>query len=47
MRRLILAAALMLPTAAFAAGSTDSSPPKPTETTKVCKDGKIYIEIDW
>ena len=42
MRRLILAAALMLPTAAFAAGSTDSSPPKPTETTKVCKDGKIW-----
>ena len=42
MRRLILAAALILPTAAFAAGSTDSSPPKPTETTKVCKDGKIW-----
>lgn len=42
MRRLILAAAVMLPTAAFAAGSTDSSPPKPTETTKVCKDGKIW-----
>ena len=42
MRRLLLAAALMFPAAAFAAGSTDSTPPKPTETTKVCKDGKIW-----
>lgn len=42
MRRLILAASLMMPVAAFAAGSTDTSPPKPTETTKVCKDGKVW-----
>lgn len=42
MRRLLFAAALMMPTAAFAAGTTDTSPPKPTETTKVCKDGKIW-----
>jgi tetratricopeptide (TPR) repeat protein len=42
MRRLILAAALTFPVAAFAAGSTDNTPPKPTETTKVCKDGKVW-----
>lgn len=42
MRRLLFVAALMMPTAAFAAGTTDTSPPKPTETTKVCKDGKIW-----
>lgn len=42
MRLLILTAALMFPMAAYAAGSSDSSPPKPTETTKVCKDGKIW-----
>jgi len=42
MRRLVLTAALMVPMAAFAAGSSDSSPPKPTQTTKVCKDGKIW-----
>ncbi|MCY0153818.1 hypothetical protein OEG86_18100 [Hoeflea alexandrii] len=42
MRRLLFAAALMMPTAVFAAGTTDTSPPKPTETTKVCKDGKIW-----
>jgi len=42
MRLLILTAALMFPMAAYAAGSSDSSPPKPTETTKVCKEGKIW-----
>ena len=42
MRLIALTAALMFPIAAFAAGSSDSSPPKPTETTKVCKDGKIW-----
>lgn len=42
MRLLILTAAIMFPMAAYAAGSSDSSPPKPTETTKVCKDGKIW-----
>lgn len=42
MRLLVLTAALMFPMAAFAAGSSDNSPPKPTETTKVCKDGKVW-----
>ena len=42
MRLIALTAALMFPMAAFAAGSSDSSPPKATETTKVCKDGKIW-----
>lgn len=42
MRLLTLTAALLFPMAAYAAGSTDSSPPKPTQTTKVCKDGKIW-----
>lgn len=42
MRLLILTAALMFPMAAYAAGSSDSSPPKSTETTEVCKDGKIW-----
>ena len=44
MRHLILTAALLFPMAAFAAGSSDSSPPEPTKTTKVCKDGKIWDE---
>lgn len=42
MRLLILTAALMLPMTAFAAGTSDNTPPKPTQTTKVCKDGKIW-----
>ena len=42
MRRLLLSAILLFPAAAFAAGTTDNTPPKPTETTKVCKDGKIW-----
>lgn len=41
---LFAAAALSLITATggFAAGSGSETPPKPTETTKVCKKGKIY-----
>lgn len=34
--------ALLLPVAANAAGSDDSTPPKPTQTTKNCKAGKIW-----
>ncbi|MBC7282373.1 hypothetical protein [Hoeflea sp.] len=44
MRHLILTAALMFPMVAFAAGTSDDSPPEPTKTTKVCKDGKIWDE---
>lgn len=36
---LILAA---FPAMAFAAGSDDSEPPKPTETTTECKDGQVF-----
>ncbi|MGH1423183.1 MAG: hypothetical protein ACRBBU_00525 [Pseudooceanicola sp.] len=33
---------LTIATAAFAAGSDSTTPPKPTETTKSCKDGMIF-----
>ena len=33
-----------LPFAAFAAGSDNSEPPKPTETTTVCEEGLIWDE---
>mgnify|MGYP000138122891 CR=1 FL=1 len=42
MRLLTLAAALALPLSAFAAGSDDPEPPKPTNTTKTCKGVKIW-----
>lgn len=42
MRTIIFAAALVVPMAALAAGSSDSTPPEPTNTTKVCKNGKIW-----
>ncbi|WP_417410220.1 tetratricopeptide repeat protein [Hoeflea sp.] len=43
MRTLILIAALLFPMAAFAAGSSsDTTPPKPTQTTKSCKDGQVW-----
>lgn len=42
MRNLLLVVALTIPFGAFAAGSGDSSPPKPTETTKKCKVSKIW-----
>ncbi|WP_020590605.1 tetratricopeptide repeat protein [Kiloniella laminariae] len=42
MRTFILTTALLLPMAAFAAGSSDNTPPKPTETTKVCGNHKIW-----
>lgn len=33
-----------LPFAAFAAGSDDTAPPTPTQTSKDCKDGEIWDE---
>lgn len=34
--------ATILPAAAFAAGSDDSTPPTATETTTECKDGQVF-----
>jgi tetratricopeptide (TPR) repeat protein len=34
----------LVPFAALAAGSDDTEPPKPTETTTVCEDGLIWDE---
>ena len=44
MRAATLVASLLLalPLQAFAAGSDDSEPPKPTETTTKCVEGQIY-----
>ena len=42
MTRLLLAAAFLIPSAAFAVGSNDTSPPKPTETTMECSDGQVW-----
>jgi tetratricopeptide (TPR) repeat protein len=43
MRRILPALVLsVLPFAAFAAGSDDSTPPTPTETTTECTDGMVF-----
>lgn len=43
--RMILAAALVFaPHLAFAAGSDDSAPPTPTETTTECEEGTVWDE---
>lgn len=43
--RLILAAAIILaPHLAFAAGSDESEPPEPTETTTECAKGEVFDE---
>jgi tetratricopeptide (TPR) repeat protein len=43
--RMILAAAFILaPYAALAAGSDDSEPPTPTETTTKCEEGMVWDE---
>jgi tetratricopeptide (TPR) repeat protein len=43
--RMILAATLVLsPTLTFAAGTSDSDPPTPTETTMVCEEGQVWDE---
>ena len=44
MRRFLFAAALALPTSAFAVGSDDSNPPTPTETTTECSEGKVWSD---
>jgi len=38
----LAAAALFVPTLAFAAGSGSSHPPKSTKTTSVCETGQVY-----
>lgn len=40
--RLTLIALALIPASAFAAGSDNSTPPKPTETTKVCAEGLVW-----
>ncbi|WP_422370484.1 tetratricopeptide repeat protein [Hoeflea sp.] len=42
MRALILTTALLFPFAAFAAGTSDDSPPQPTETSTSCKNGQVW-----
>ncbi|MEQ8589659.1 MAG: hypothetical protein RIB70_07840 [Roseitalea porphyridii] len=42
MRALIFTTALLFPFAAFAAATSDDSPPKPTETSTSCKNGQIW-----
>jgi tetratricopeptide (TPR) repeat protein len=42
MRLTIIAALLLAPAAAFAAGGDDWSAPKPTQTTKECKGAKVW-----
>lgn len=41
-KAILLALALTMPTAALAAGSDSDDAPKPTNTTKECKDGKVW-----
>ena len=42
MRPLLLTTALLFPLAAFAAGSDDSTPPKPSKSTTECDAGMVY-----
>jgi predicted Zn-dependent protease len=42
MRLTIAALFCALPLAAFAAGTDDTTPPTPTETTTVCTEGQVY-----
>ena len=35
----------LLPVVAFAAGSSDNTPPTKTETTEVCTDGMVWDEV--
>ena len=44
MRILSTLALAAFPFAAFAAGSDDTAPPSPTETTTQCKDGQVWDE---
>ena len=40
--RLALAALISMPMAAFAVGSDQTAPPKPTQTTTTCTQGKVW-----
>lgn len=42
MRALIFTSALLFPFAAFAAGTSDDSPPQPTETSTSCETGQVW-----
>lgn len=44
MRMILAVAFLLAPCAAFAAGSDDSAPPVPTETTTQCEKGTVWDE---
>ena len=44
MRSLILSVLLCLPAAAFAVGTGNDSPPKPTGTTIVCSNGMVWSQ---
>jgi tetratricopeptide (TPR) repeat protein len=44
MRTFLAAALVLAPYAAFAAGSDDTEPPTPTETTTECKKGEVWDE---
>lgn len=44
MRMILAAAFLIAPQLAFAAGSDDTEPPKPTETTLECAKGEVWDE---
>ncbi|WP_420409746.1 tetratricopeptide repeat protein [Hoeflea sp.] len=42
MRALILTTALLFSSGAFAAGTSDDSPPQPTETSTTCENGQVW-----
>lgn len=44
MRHLAIVMLSTLPVAAFGAGSQDTAPPTPTETTTECKEGEVWDE---
>ena len=42
MRQFLILAACCMPVIAWAVGSEEQEPPKPTETTLECKDGRVW-----
>lgn len=46
MRRFLIATLALTPTALFAAGSDTQLPPKPTQTTTECTEGKIWSDAN-
>jgi len=44
MPRFLITAAFLLPTAGFAAGSDDSTPPTQTNTTSSCENGQVWSD---